>query len=175
MNSHAWVGLGYINGVYGVQGWVRVFSFTEPREQILNYGTWTLADANASEPDTGARALAVSGRRQGKGLVAKLAGIDDRDAAAALSGTRIFVQRDALPVTAPGEYYWTDLIGLAVRTRSGEHLGTIEQMMETGAHDVIVLEGGSNRLIPFVPERVVIDVDLRSRVVTVDWDAAWWE
>lgn len=175
MNPQAWVGLGYINGVYGVRGWVKVYSWTQPREQILNYGTWALGNSESEPPAVDAPLFSVSGRRQGKGIVARLAGIDDRDAAAALSGAHIFVRRSALPAPAPDEYYWTDLTGLSVQTRAGEVLGTVSAMMETGANDVIVLDGGANRLIPFVRDSVVLDVDLQAGVIIVAWDAAWWE
>ena len=114
-------------------------------------------------------------RSQGKSLVAQLAGVDDRDAAAALIGRGILVARGSLPRTEPGQYYWTDLIGLTVRTGSGESLGTVTELLETGAHDVLVLDGGPNRLIPFAPGTVVKGVDLERREITVDWAAEWWE
>ena len=102
--------LGHIAGVYGVQGWIKVFSETEPRENILRYSPWCLGEARTPH------ALA-EGRRQGKGIVARLEGCEDRDQAAALVGQAIAVRRDQLPPPAKDEFYWADLEGLAVRDR----------------------------------------------------------
>jgi 16S rRNA processing protein RimM len=174
MSQPGWVSLGYISGLYGVRGWVRVFSYTQPREQILDYQPWYLAEPGEAAQGT-LQAIDASGRQHGKGIIAKLADIDDRDAAAELIGREILVRRDVLPKPEAGQYYWADLIGLEVRSRSGQRLGHVSQLLETGAHDVLVLDGEDNRLIPFVPGAVVVDVDLDRRVITVDWDAAWWE
>lgn len=175
MSRQQFVGLGRISGTYGVRGWVKIFSYTQPRERILEYSTWHLA---ADEPPAAEPAAAThleSGRRHGKGIVAKLAGIEDRDAAVALIGSGIYVPREALPHAAPGEYYWADLEGLEVCDTHGMSLGVVDHLLETGAHDVMVLAGDANRLIPFVPETVVVRVDLERGVITVDWDEAWWE
>lgn len=179
MSRPGFVGLGYISGVHGLRGWVKVFSYTQPREQILEYPTWHIGtgktlDAQDSEFAIKAKSL-EAGHRQGKGIVAKLTGVEDRDAAAALNGCGIFVPRAELPDAEPGEYYWADLAGLEVHNSQGQVLGSVDHLLETGAHDVMVLAEGANRLIPFVPGRVVLDVDLERGVITVDWDAAWWE
>lgn len=175
MSRQSWVSLGYISGVYGVRGWVKIFSYTRPRAQILEYQPWFLGLTDAASTPIDTVGVTAAGRPQGKGLVAKLAGVDDRDAAAALVGRGILIARDALPPTEPGHYYWTDLIGLAVRTPAGESLGTVTELLETGAHDVLVLDGEANRLIPFVMGTVVKSVDLERGEMTVDWAAAWWE
>jgi 16S rRNA processing protein RimM len=110
------------------------------------------------------------GRAQGKGVVARLDGVDDRDAATALVGTEIWVPRDALPKPRQGEYYWADLEGLAVRTVDGVDLGRVSHLFATGANDVMVVQGGRERLIPFVPGRQVVKVDLDAGLIEVDWD-----
>lgn len=175
MSRQQFVGLGRISGIYGVRGWVKIFSYTQPRERILDYPIWHLAADESQDAEPAAATRLESGRLHGKGIVAKLAGIEDRDAAAALIGTGIFVPREALPDAAPGEYYWADLEGLEVCDTHGQSLGVVDHLLETGAHDVMVLAGGANRLIPFVPETVVLRVDLERGVITVDWDEAWWE
>ena len=175
MSGQSWVRLGYISGVYGVRGWVRIFSYTRPREQILAYPRWYLGATEAAQTPLDTVGVTVSGRAHGKGVVAKIAGVDDRDAALALIGRGILVARDALPATAPGEYYWTDLIGLTVRTAAGEALGTVTELLETGAHDVLVLDDRPDRLIPFAPGTVVTEVDLERREIVVEWAADWWE
>jgi 16S rRNA processing protein RimM len=162
--------LGYIAGVHGIRGWVRVHSYTDPRENIVAQRRWTLRQNNAVT-----EAEVVAGRVQGKTVVAKLVGIDDRDAAAALVGAEISVGREALPACGEGEYYWADLEGMLVRDRQGQELGRVVRLLETGAHDVLVLDGQPERLIPFVLGAVVESVDLDARSLTVTWDAGFWE
>jgi 16S rRNA processing protein RimM len=158
--------LGKVVGVFGVQGEVKLESFTHPRRQIFKYRPWILKSA-AGEREI----AAASGREQGKGLVARLPGIDDRDAAAALIGGEIWVLRSALPRLKADEVYWTDLEGLAVVTTQGVSLGTVSHLFETGANDVLVARDGEReRLIPYVLEQYVKSVDLDAGRVVVDWD-----
>ncbi|NIR61630.1 MAG: ribosome maturation factor RimM [Gammaproteobacteria bacterium] len=160
--------LGRIAGLYGVAGWVRVVSYTRPREAIVGYSPWHLRRGQ------GWRAREVrEGRRRGSRVIARLAGCENRDAARALIGADIAVRRGQLPPTAPGEYYWADLIGLAVETLDGAALGEVAGVMETGANDVLVVRGERERLIPFVQDEVVKAVDLEAGVVRVDWDPAF--
>ncbi len=160
--------LGRIVGVFGVEGWVKLHSFTEPRENIFRYKPWTLrGPAGESTVDT------PQGRAQGKGVVARLCGVDDRDAAAALVGTEIWVPREALPKPRKGEYYWADLEGMAVRTVEGVDLGRVSHLFATGANDVMVVQGDRERLIPFVVGLQVVAVDVDARCIEVDWDPAF--
>jgi len=157
--------LGRVSGLFGVQGWVRIFSCTQPREGILHYPRWFLGTNGGWEEHR-----LEEGRAHGKGVLAKLEGSDDRDTARTFMGRSIAVPRSALPATEPGEFYWSDLIGLDVRNEAGFKLGSIDGLMETGANDVLVLKGERRRLIPFVMEDVVKSVDLGTRLVIVDWD-----
>lgn len=157
--------LGRIVGVFGVEGWVRVHSYTEPRDNILRYRPWRLRQCGVERVVD--RPL---GRVQGKGLVAKLGGFDDRDAAATLYGSEIWIARWSLPKPKRGEYYWTDLEGLAVVSEDGTELGQVSHLFATGSNDVLVVKGERERLIPFVLDAVVKDVDLEARVIRVDWD-----
>jgi 16S rRNA processing protein RimM len=164
------VTLGRISGLYGVNGWVKVYSYTEPRENIVDYATWIL------EHDGEERRVEVeAGRSQGKNVVAKLRGVDDRDAARSWIGADIAVDRQALPALESGEYYWVDLEGLAVRNTRGETLGEVDHLMATGANDVIVLRGAEERMIPFVAGDVVVEVDLEGGVIVVDWESSFWD
>lgn len=164
------VRLGEITGVYGVKGWVKVISYTDPRTNLFEFSPWLLEQAGSE------RAVAVEATRAtGRNLIAKLTGCDDREAAAALIGAAIDVPRDALPECAPGEYYWADLEGLAVITRAGATLGRVERMLATGANDVIVLDGAGERMIPFVQGATVLEVDLAAGRIIVDWDPGYWE
>ncbi len=158
--------VGRISGVYGVRGWVRVYSHTDPREGILQYRGWHLHIGGQWKPFD-----MVEGRVHGKGIVVRFAQIDDRDRARELIGADVAVPRSELPPTAPGEYYWADLEGLRVRTEQGAELGHVDYLFETGANDVIVVRGPDReRLIPFVLEQVVKSVDLDGGTMIVDWD-----
>jgi len=155
--------VGHIIGVQGVKGWVRVFSNTSPRENILSYSPWKIKTGDAI------KTVEASGRLQGKNVVVKLAGVEDRDQATELVGSKIFILPEQLPKLDEGDYYWSDLIGLEVESLQAEPLGTIEMMMETGANDVMVLKGDRERLIPFVMDDVVRQIDLTNKRVVVDW------
>lgn len=158
--------LGRVAGAFGVRGEVRLESWTEPRQAIFRYQPWILRDAAGHE-----RALdGARGRDTGRHLIARLPGVDDRDAAEALRGTEIHVPRSALPPPAPGEYYWVDLEGLRVANLDGVELGRISHLISTGANDVMVVRGERERLLPFVQPDYVKSVDFGQRLVTVDWD-----
>lgn len=166
--------LGRINGLFGVRGWVKVYSYTVPAANILAYSRWYVGRSG----DWRSMRL-VDGRVHGKGLVALLAPADgdepvaDRDAAAELMGQEIAVARDDLPPLAEGEHYWADLLGLQVVNRDGDELGTVTGMMDTGVHGVLVVDGEHERLIPFVPGEIVDEVDSGTGRIVVDWEPDW--
>jgi len=162
--SSSLIALGAINGVYGVKGWVKVFSFTDPKENILNYKTWQLKKNNQWFT-----CKLEAGKSHGKGIIAKLEGFDDRDIVAKLMKSEIMISKDELPDLPKGEYYWRDLEGSEVVNLDETLLGRIDHMMETGANDVMVLKGDEKRLIPFVQGLYVKKVDLENKRVIVDW------
>lgn len=158
--------LARITGLYGVRGWVRIYSYTEPREGILDYRECLLLDGERVR-----ETRIEEGKRHGKSVIVRLSGIDDRDAAADLVGFELAVTRDALPEPEPGSYYWSDLEGLEVRHEDGRLLGTVDHLIGTGANDVLVVREGDNEvLIPFVIDTVVKNVDLQAGVIDVDWE-----
>lgn len=157
--------VGRISGVYGVKGFVRVFSETEPRSAIAGFPELWVERAGRWE-----RLAVEAGRVHGRGVVLKFRETVDRDAAQALIGCSLAIQRDWLPPPDEGEFYWADLQGLKVETVEGQSLGRIEGFIETGANDVMVVQGERERLIPWVRERYVTDVDLEAGRVQVDWD-----
>lgn len=158
--------LGRVSGLFGVQGWVKIYSYTDPREALLDYADWMV------EQDGQWRSIAVAeSKPHGKTLIARFDGIDNRDDAAGLVEARIGVERDGLPATGKDEYYWSDLEGLAVAREDGTPIGTVAYLLETGANDVLVVRHGDKEtLIPFVTGDVVKDVDLASGVIRVDWE-----
>lgn len=160
--------VGRISGLFGVKGWVKVFSFTAPRENILNYLPWRLVmDSGAGN---GVEYKRVEGRIHGKGLVAKLGGIDDRDAAAQWVGAEIRVAREMFVAPGRDQYYWADLVGMQVQTVAGQLLGTVDSLLATGANDVLVVAGERRHLVPFLVAEVVKRVDLDARTIVVEWD-----
>jgi 16S rRNA processing protein RimM len=109
------------------------------------------------------------GQSHGGGVVAKLRGIDDRDQARELVGADIVVARERLPACETNEYYWADLEGLEVRTTDGQVLGRVDHLIATGSHDVLVLAGKPQLLIPFVWGQVIREVDLGVGRIVADW------
>ena len=160
------VELGNINGVFGIQGWVKVFSFTSPRVQVADYRRWVVRHKGS---DTEYKVL--RGRVQGKAIVAQLDGVDDRNKAEALVGAEIFVKSDQLEKLESGEYYWSQLIGLQVVNQEGVDLGTVDWLFETGNNDVMVVDGDRERFIPYIRDNYVKEIDLKSEKILVDWDA----
>jgi 16S rRNA processing protein RimM len=159
-----WVVLGKVVGVHGVKGWIKIESFTRPREGIFEYGSWNLGTKE------GWKTVEVSsGRPQGPGLVAHLRGFSDRDQARSLIGVQIAIARDQLPPADEDEVYWVDLEGCKVINRDGETLGIVSHLLETGANDVMVVRDGGERLIPYVGD-FIDEVDLEAKVIRVDWD-----
>ena len=159
--------MGRIVGLYGVQGWLKIESWSEPRTRIFDYQPWQLVSA----PGTEIEVAGVKGRPQGKGLVCHLPDVDDREKAAALVGRDIYVARELLPPPGKDEYYWVDLEGLEVVTTEGVPLGRVTHLFATGANDVVVVrDEARERLIPFIQGSYVRSVDLAGGRMVVDWD-----
>jgi 16S rRNA processing protein RimM len=157
--------LGKVGAVFGVRGWVKLWSYTDPPANLLEYNELELGQSGSWAP-----ARLVEARPHGEALVGRFEGVEDRDGAAALVGAELAVAREALLPPGEGEYYWTDLVGLEVVNRAGVHLGRVREMMATGANDVMVVEGERERLVPFLPGHWVDRVDLAGGRIVVDWD-----
>lgn len=167
VGADRWVALGNLAGAYGVRGWVKVRSYTEPKDNILRYTPWRIEHQGVQRDYK-----VLSGRMQGGFVVAQLEGLDVREEAMALAGATVSASRQSLPPLPKGEYYWTDLIGLRVVNQEGIDLGKITRLFETGANDVLVAEDGEReRFIPYVPGMYVLEVDLAAGRMLVDWDA----
>ena len=164
----ALVRLGEVCGVHGIKGWVKVRSYTEPRSNLTAYRDWLL-DSGGRQTPVQVEDASIAGRN----VIAKLAGVDDRDAALALVGAAVLVPRTELPQCAPGEYYWADLEGLEVASVDGMSYGRVDHLLRTGSNDVLVVRGERERLIPFVADDVVKSVDLDAGRIVVDWDPAF--
>lgn len=159
--------IGKIVGVYGIKGWIKILSFTRPKENILKYGPWLVKQNN-----DWLEMQLLEGKRQGKGLIASFAGIIDRDEAMTLVGSELAIERDQLPVPKEGEFYWHDLINMQVINKQNEILGVITELLETGANDVLVVKADKQRhLIPYVQDVYIKDVDIEQGVIQVDWQS----
>lgn len=157
--------MGRITAPFGIKGWVKLQPFTAEPANLLAYPLWWIGSEAGWQQCRVERADVHSGS-----IVAKLAGCEDRDAAMRYRGRQVAVSRESLPAAGNNEFYWADLIGLRVVNVQGEDLGTVSRVFETGANDVLVLEGDRERLIPFT-EHVVQQVDLAGGVIRVDWGA----
>lgn len=168
------IAVGHIGTAHGIKGWVWVQARTESPGSIFGYQPWYLKTREGFQ-----QVEVVDWREQGKGVVAQLNITPDRNAAELLRNIEIWVPKEALPILEEGDYYWSDLVDLEVRTESGLILGTVEGLMETGSNDVLVVRPSANsmdkneRLIPWLPGQVVKNVDLAGRSITVDWDPAF--
>lgn len=164
--------LGKIGSAYGIRGWLKVFSSTENAESIFDYQPWFIQRADQWQ------IVALDGwKRHNQELIIKISGITDRDAAAVFTNDEIVVDAGQLPMLNAGEYYWKDLIGCQVVTTEGYKLGKVIDLMETGSNDVLVVRadlkdtyGIKERLIPFLDEQVIRNVDLAIGIITADWD-----
>ena len=157
--------LGRISGVFGVKGWLKIFSHTEPREAVIGYSNCLVKRDGGWTP-----VVWAEGKRHGKMVIARAQGVDSREIAEKWIGAELGIRREELPPVESGSFYWSDLEGLTVVRRNGEELGLVSHLMATGAHDVLVVKGKQEILIPFVLDKYVTDVDLDAGVIKVDWD-----
>jgi len=162
--------LGKISGVFGVKGWVKIFSHTSPRQQIVKYSPLYLLKKGSWQP-----VKVVNSHKQGKAVVAQLEGVDDRDQAFNLIDTEIAVKRDQLPQLSNESFYWTDLEGVSVFTLEDVELGIIGWVFDTGSNNVLVVKGElggkkKDHMIPWIMDDVIKSVDIEKSRIIVDWD-----
>lgn len=172
MNKENQIVLGKVGAVYGIKGWLKIHSFTEETDAILDYFPWSLKLGNKTQT-----VEITDWRKHNKGLIVKVGNINDRDEAQTLVGSEILTSENSLPDLPEGEFYWRDLIGMSVITNQGYDLGVVSDMMETGANDVLVVKANLNdgfnkkeRLIPYLFEEVVESVSIENKQICVDWD-----
>ncbi len=177
--------MGRISGPYGILGWIKVFPYTEYVDGLADYPVWWLGSSGSGGVGSGGggkwREVKVNECAiHGNLLTASLEHCLDRTAAMRLKGLQIAVPRSQLPVlsnTGEDGYYWSDLIGLEVVNLQGESLGKVTGLLETGANDVLQVQGPKEgegesegeRLIPFI-NHVIVKVDLAASRITADWD-----
>lgn len=158
--------VGQINGIFGVNGWVKIFSHTDPRKNILDYSPWMIKFKGEWQHIKVVNSKVQSG---GKTLVAQLENVNDRDVAREYMGCEIAIDRSQLVKNTEDGWFWIDLIGCQVMTQEGVILGDVKEMIVTGAHDVLRVQGESEVLIPFVMEQFILSVDINAKKIVVDW------
>lgn len=156
--------VGVINGLFGVHGWVKIFSHTEPRKNILTYRSWHI------QVDGQWQILELTnGREQAKTIVAKIKNVGNREQARTLIGTDIYIEKSQLPKLDKGEHYWECLIGIEVIGLTGFVFGKVEYLINTGANHVIIVHGEKEYWIPYI-EPFLCEIDLKKQQILVDWD-----
>lgn len=171
MNTDDLIVMGKIGAVHGVRGEVKIHSFTDPIDNVFDYPVWTLRREGEFK-----QVELASSRFQGKGLVARIQGVNDRDVARSYTGFEICISRSELPELEQDEFYWHQLIGLQVINQDQLLLGRVDHLLETGANDVLVVKPCADshddreRLLPYT-EQCVTAIDLEAGSMRVEWDA----
>jgi 16S rRNA processing protein RimM len=161
--------MGRVAGAQGIQGWVKLKTYTEYADSLVEFPVWWLGDEKSPWREVSVEKTAV----QSKGLIAKFPGCDDRTAAEKYKGLLVAVPRSQLPQAPEDEYYWADLIGMEVVNLAGERLGCVDTLMDTGANQVLCVKGeGGEILVPFIASAIQ-QVSLAERLIRVDWSADW--
>ncbi len=164
--------IGKIGAPYGVKGWVKINSYTDILDGIFDYAPWLLG-----QDGQGREFQVDQWRKHNNGLIAKLVGVESRDDAEAIKNLDISIKAEQLPPLEQDEFYWRDLIGMQVVTESGYHLGTVKELFETGANDVMLVRanpgdafGQKERMVPYLVDQVIKQVDIAANTIKVDWD-----
>ncbi len=157
--------IGKFGRVHGIQGWIKINSFADPQENILEFSPWYIKKNNSWQELDIEQVLL-----RGKNIVAKLTDIDVREIAQTYTNIDIYVEKSQLPNLPKGEYYWSDLEGLTVINQDGVNFGTVQYLLATGSNDVLAVKNTKERLIPYIDD-VVVSIDMDKKIITVNWDA----
>jgi 16S rRNA processing protein RimM len=159
-----YVVIGKLGSTHGIQGWLKLYSFTEPATNIMIYKPWYLEEA------VGWKLIKLeASKKHAKNIIIKLAGYDTPEQARLLTGKKIAVLRSQLPPLNKDTFYWSDLQGLTVINKNGAVLGKVIYLLETGSNDVLVVKGDKEHAIPYLVD-VIVNVDLASQVIYVNWE-----
>ncbi len=159
--------VGKISSTFGLKGWVKIISYTDPRKNILSYSPIYIS-CNSKW----VKVKLSGGQTQGKGVVMWLGGVIDIEQAVPLVGTELAIRSKQLKPTRNGKFYWSNLIGLAVINVQNQALGKVDHLLGTRAHDVLVVKNkdkNEEQLIPFVMNEIIKVVDLDNHIILVDW------
>lgn len=149
---------------FGVLGWIKVISFTTPADNILKFRPWLI-----HRNSVWSELAFTDSKKHSNGIVVKLPDCNSPEEAALFTNLKIGIYRKQLPKLPENEYYWDDLIGLEVINKDGTSFGKVQDLIVTGANDVLVVQGKGRVLIPYL-SHVIIKVDLSNKIIHVDWD-----
>ncbi len=156
--------VGKINGFFGIQGWVKIFSYTKPRKNILEYQPWYFVDN-----ETYKVIEITTGREQSKTIVAQVKGINNREEALQIIGKDLYINKDQLPELDNDAHYWYELTGFRVINKNEVDLGIVDYLVDTGSNHVLVTKGETEYWIPYI-EPFLVSVNKHKKVISVDWD-----
>lgn len=166
--------MGRFGSVFGIKGYIKVYSFTEDPESLFTYSPWFFRKPGGQWQNV----EITDFKPHADGHIVKIKGFDVREKVQAFTGSEIGILPSSLPKLPEGVYRWIELIGLRVVNLEGYDLGTVSSMMETGANDVLVVKAKKDdlyeikeRLIPYLQNQVIKSVDLDNKVIQVDWEA----
>ena len=167
MQNDKKINIGKIIGLHGIKGWLKILSYTSPPENIFNYQSLIISNENMEETFH-----IENSRKQGKKILIKLDGIDDRTSGESLKESKIQIFRLDLPELSEDTYYWEDLMGFNVFNQNNINLGLVDSFIETGSNDVLVIrnEKKENTLIPFLMNKTIKEVNLETKLIIVEWE-----
>ncbi|MBL4815370.1 ribosome maturation factor RimM [Shewanella sp.] len=164
--------LGKLGSSHGIKGWLKITTYTDSVEGIFDYSPWLI-----KEQGEWREVKVLQWRFQGKAVVASLEGVETRDQAQMLTNCEIAVTPQQMQTLPEDEFYWRDLIGCEVVNTKGYNMGKVQEIVETGSNDVLLVKanakdgfGKAERMIPFVTEQFIIEVNLTEKQIIVDWD-----
>ena len=159
--------LGYIAGFYGLKGWLKIYSFSNPRKNILAYDNWILQSENYIK-----QVKIKKGKEHGKGIIVSIVGYEDRNAVEELLKAKIFIKTSQLPALQENEFYWKDLIGFNVINQQNQTLGNVHGVIDNKVHDIMEIKNKEQKsfLIPWVKQHFIINVDKKEKTILVDWE-----
>ncbi|MGO4894050.1 ribosome maturation factor RimM [Flavobacterium sp. W21_SRS_FM6] len=167
--------VGKIGAPYGVKGWVKITTYTHEQDGVFAYSPWLLGQGQELK-----EYVVDQWRTHNKGLVAKLVGVETRDDAESIKNLEISIKAQQLPQLADDDFYWRELVGMQVVTEQGYSLGVVKELFETGANDVMLIKANLNdafgqkeRMVPYLLDQVVKQVDREVKTIKVDWDPAF--
>lgn len=160
-----WIIVGKFGRVHGLKGLIKVNSYTELRDSILDYQPWYMLFQDHWQP-----IKLLESRAQDKQLLVQVDRFSERDQASQLTNVLIAVPKNKLPSLSADEYYWHELIGLNVIDRDGEALGIVKDIFATGSNDVLVVEGERQLLIPYLMHDIILRISKAENIMQVEWD-----
>ena len=155
--------IGRFGRTFGILGWIKVISFTTPKENILKFKPWLIQKNELWE-----EIYFENSKQHASNIVVKLPNYNSPEEVACLTNINIGVLREQLPKLRGEDYYWEDLIGLEVINKEKVNLGIVQSLIATGSNDVLVVMSERKRLIPYI-SNVILNVDLASKIIEVDW------